>query len=67
VRPPMWPAPFDGDGCWSRPECVCSKVLNTLPVAILWVDPTVLGRLGVLFASGNDPSARLAVADWEYR
>ena len=46
---------------------MCSKVLNTLPVAILGVDPTVLGRLGVLFVPGNDPSTRLAVADEEYR
>lgn len=63
----MWPVPFDGDGCWIRPGGVCSKVLNTLPVAILEADPMMLGRLGVLFVSGNDPSAGLAVADEEYR
>jgi hypothetical protein len=46
---------------------VCSKVLNTLPEAILGVDPAVLGRLGVLFVSGT--IHRLGSLSWigQYR
>jgi len=37
------------------------KAFNTLPAAILGADPAVRGGRRVLFVSGNDPSARLAV------
>lgn len=39
------------------------KAFNTLPAAILGADPAVLGGRRVLFVSGDDPSARLAVVD----
>ena len=39
------------------------KAFNTLPAAILGVDPAVLGGRRVLFVSGDDPSARLVVVD----
>ena len=39
------------------------KAFNTLPAAILGVDPAVLGGRRVLFVSGDDPSARLVVMD----
>lgn len=39
------------------------KAFNTLPAALLGADPTVLGGRRVLFVSGDDPSARVAVVD----
>jgi hypothetical protein len=39
------------------------KAFNTLQAATLGADPAVLGGRRVLFVSGDDPSARLAVVD----
>ena len=39
------------------------KAFNTLPAAILGADPAVPGGRRVLFVSGDDRSARLAVVD----
>lgn len=39
------------------------KAFNTLPAAVLGADPAVLGGRRVLFVSGDDQSARLAVVD----
>lgn len=39
------------------------KAFNTLQAATLGVDPAVLGGRRVLFVSGDDPWARLAVVD----
>lgn len=39
------------------------KAFNTLPAAVLGADPAVLGGRRVLFVSGDDQSARLAVMD----
>jgi predicted dinucleotide-binding enzyme len=39
------------------------KAFNTLPAAVLATDPAVFGGRRVLFVSGDDTSARLAVVD----
>src|SRR5262249_28596772 len=39
------------------------KAFNTLPAAILGIDPAVSGGRRVLFVSGDDPSARRVVVD----